>query len=36
MRLEFDPSAWKDLLFWKETNKEKLAKIMRLLASVEA
>ena len=35
MRLEFDSSAWKDLLFWKKANKEKLAKTMRLLASVE-
>ncbi|MDO8594146.1 MAG: Txe/YoeB family addiction module toxin [bacterium] len=35
MRLEYDPNAWEDLLFWKKTDKKKLARIMLLLASVE-
>ena len=35
MRLEFDSRAWKDLLFLKNANKEKLAKTMHLLAFLE-
>ena len=33
MRLEFDPNGWEDLQYWKRTDRKKLAKIMRLLAS---
>ena len=36
MRLEFDPHAWEDILFWKKTDRKKLAKIMRLLSSIES
>lgn len=35
MRLEFDPHAWADILFWKKTDKKKLQKIARLLSSIE-
>ncbi len=36
MRLEFDPNAWEDLEFWKKTDKNKLAKIFKLLSSISA
>jgi toxin YoeB len=34
MRLEFDPNAWEDVLFWKKTNRKKLAKIFELLSAI--
>lgn len=35
MRLEFDPHALEDLEFWKQTDRKKLAKIIRLLSSIQ-
>ena len=35
MRLEFEPNGWEDVLFWKKTDKKKLAKIMLLLSAIE-
>lgn len=36
MRLEFDQNAWEDILFWKKTDKKKLAKIFKLFSAIES
>lgn len=36
MRLEFDPNAWEDILFWKKADKHKLAKIFKLFIAIES